>query len=133
MDLTKKLSFSSTFLKVYLVLGKIYLPSFSKFITGTTERQNGNIWKDQYCLAEVVYIYAWQQHAYQWPDSFRKNFRIWHLKVSFFQQFGYFPLFIIFLSLNYADVPKDPIIWKIIQFEKISKPPEDSSYMGSTV
>ena len=98
MDLTKKLLFSSTFLKVYLVLGKKIRKistSFSKLITETTETQSGNIWKDQ-CLAEVVYIYAWQQHTYQWPDSFRKNSRIWHLKVSLFQQFGYFPLFIIF-------------------------------------
>ena len=98
MDLTKKLSFSSTFLKVYLVLGKKIRKistSFSKLITETTETQSGNIWKDQ-CLAEVVYIYAWQQHTYQWPHSFRKNSQIWHLKLSVFQEFGYFPLFIIF-------------------------------------
>ena len=61
MDLTKKLPFSSTFLEVYLVLGKKqgkYLTNFSKLITETTESQSGNIWKDQWCLAEVVYIYA---------------------------------------------------------------------------
>ena len=44
----------------------------------------------------MVYIYAWQQHNYQWPDSFRKSSRIWHLNVSFFQQCGNFPFFIIF-------------------------------------
>ena len=71
-------------------------PSFSKLITEMTGSQSKNIWKDQWCLAEVVYIYAWQQHTYQWPDSFRKNSQIWHLKLSVFQEFGYFPLFIIF-------------------------------------
>ena len=46
MDLTKKLPFSSTFLEVYLVLGKKqgkYLPSFSKFITEMKKSQSENI------------------------------------------------------------------------------------------
>ena len=111
MDLTKKLPFSSTFLEVYLVLGKKqgkYLTNFSKLITETTESQSGNIWKDQWCLAEVVYIYA-------------------------FSTMWVFPPFYHFFSLNYADIAKDPIIWKIIQFEQIPKPPEGSNYMSSTV
>ena len=53
------------------------LPSFSKFTKETTKRQRGkyqhNIVKDQSFLAEVVYLDAWQQHSYQWPDTFRKS------------------------------------------------------------
>ena len=62
IDLTKKLPFSLTFLEVHLLLGKKQgknLPSLSKFITETTKSQNWNIWKDQWCLAGVAYIYAW--------------------------------------------------------------------------
>ena len=79
IDLIKKLPFSSTFLKYTCYLEKKQgknLPSFSKLITETTKSQSGNIWKDQWCHTEVVYMYAWQQYTYQWPNSFRKSSQI---------------------------------------------------------
>ena len=80
----KEVAFQFKVLEVQLLLGKKQgknLRSFSKFITETSKSWSGNIWKDRWCLVKVVYIYAWHKHTYQWPDSFRKSSRIWHLKM----------------------------------------------------
>ena len=52
-----------------------------------------------------------------------------HFRFSTIWVFRPFCLFYV----NFADIAKDPIIWKIIWFGQIPKPLEDSIYMSSIV
>ena len=60
IDLTKKLPSSSTILEVHLLLEKKKEKIYQPIQNSSMKRQRvkgENIWKVQWCLAEVVYIY----------------------------------------------------------------------------